>query len=122
MHIVFGTAALELSTRFVVLELDTFQDTHSQQRHVAYCLIENIPLDDMPILQELRDWHHDLIVNYQNADWQRCQQLLTKLRGRWNQELDSFYDDLQHRIDTNSQLEIPPDWDYALPKSFATSG
>ena len=122
MHIVFGAAAKELSTRFVILELDTFRDTHTQQQHVAYCLIENIPLDDMPILQELCDCHRDLIFHYQHAQWSLCLEQLPKLRGRWNGEVDSFYDDLQQRIDSYSQQTVQPGWDYALPKSFVTSG
>ena len=108
MNIIFGTEqANNLQERFTVLELDTFIFGNTGTEMTAYCLIETMPLDKLPLVESWKCLHEALIKNYQQRNWAHCNVLIEQLMGSWNLEMDSFYDDLKQRID---QLLInPPD-------------
>jgi len=111
MHIIFGDAVNELPDSFTVLELDTFRVPNSDQRHTAWCVIENIPLADFPVLDAYIKVHHDLMDAYKKRNWEYCRSAIRGLMGRWNSELDSFYLDLQARVDELEQNPPPESWD-----------
>ena len=109
MYIIFGNQAKDLSDRFTVLELDTF--VTAQGVETAWCVVENIPLADFATLDDYRKVHSDLMQAYRQRNWEYCRNAIGGLRGRWNGELDSFYDNLEGRV---KQHEINPpaeDWD-----------
>lgn len=114
MNIVFGDIAEDLKERFMCLELDTIRDPTTDQRHTAWCVIENIPLDEMPIADHLRQAHHDLMQAYREQQWHKCREAIQGLRGRWAGEMDSFYDILGQRVDDLSQQELPTGWDGSI--------
>jgi len=117
MNIIFGTDLSDLRDRFVVLELDTFRKPGGEPRTV-YCLVENIPLDDFPVLDSYIKAHHDLMQAYRNRNWEYCRHAISGLHGRWNGELDSFYEDLAQRV-MQYELEQPDDsWDGTRITSF----
>jgi hypothetical protein len=122
MHIVFEESVTELLNRFTMLQLDTFCDPQTNRERVAYCLVENIPLGEMPQLQQQCALHQTLIENYQSGQWDMCESALEQLRGCWNQELDSFYDDLYRRVQQHRDQPTSQHWDYTLPRRFDTSG
>lgn len=116
MNIIFDQPADELLEKFVVLELDTFSN---QARSVtAYCVIEQIPLHDFPTLPAYKETHHNLMQEYKKQNWEYCLCAIKELTGKWNGELDSFYDNLQERI--NIWQKDPPgaDWHHAIPRDF----
>lgn len=99
MNIILGEAAAQqASERYVVLELDQFQVQGHPDITTAYCVIENVGIEDIPLIPQLRAWHRDLVRAFREADWPQVQHNLSNLRGRWNGELDSFYDDIQQRM------------------------
>lgn len=110
MNIIFGDSVQELRDKHVVLELDTFRDSQGGRR-TAYCLIENIPLQDFPVLESFVKVHHDLMQAYRKQNWEYCQHAIQGLMGRWNGELDSFYQDLLTRVNDYVQQAPEPDWD-----------
>jgi hypothetical protein len=114
MHIVFDSAVEELRQRFLVLELDTFRDRRSHLTRTAWCVIENIPLEEMPITEELRQAHEDLMRDYRTRQWQKCLVTLSGLTGRWAGEVDSFYEILAQRIQGLEHQELPETWDGAV--------
>jgi hypothetical protein len=109
MNIIFGQDIQELQQRYVVLELDTFANNDGVQQ-TAYCLVEGIPESDWPLMEIHRRAHHDLMEAYRDRDWEYCLHTIRSLRGHWNGELDSFYDDLAARVEANQINPPGPGW------------
>jgi hypothetical protein len=106
----------ELRKKYTVLELDTLRILPENKLVTAYCIVENIPIPDLPQVESKRKLHQNLIKNYRKKDWNYCTQALEHLFGFWNHELDSFYDDLRSRI-ARFTLEDPgSDWDGIIEK------
>ena len=112
MNIIRGNQRHLVPDSYTVLELDTVE-TATGTRETADCVIENIPLQDFPVLDAYVRVHHDLMEAYRDQDWQYCESAITGLVGRWNGELDSFYQDLQERVSVLKQQEPVPHWDGA---------
>jgi len=100
MNIIFGTEQAEkLRERFTVLELDTFTFGNGGPNVTAYCVIEGIPMDKLPLVESWQRLHEALIKNYQQRNWAYCQTLIEQLTDAWNSEMNSFYDEIQIRLD-----------------------
>lgn len=110
MNIISGHQRHLVPDSYTVLELDTFR-TQSGMRETVYCVIENIPLQDFPVLDAYVKVHHDLMQAYRDRDWQYCQSAISGLMGRWNGELDSFYQDLADRVANLCEQIVDEDWD-----------
>jgi hypothetical protein len=105
----------ELESKYLVLELDSFHITEKNQTVSAFCVVENIPLHELPQADQFRDLHSQMIKNYRLGNWNFCEDALEHLVGRWNGEVDSFYHDLQGRIITlKNDSPTSQDWDPAL--------
>jgi hypothetical protein len=99
MNIIFGTEQAEkLRGRFTVLELDTFTFGNGGPDVTAYCVIEGIPMDKLPLVESWQKLHEALIKNYQQRNWAYCQTLIEQLADTWNSEMTSFYDEIQVRL------------------------
>ena len=112
MNIIFGEDQVgDLREKYTVLELDTIRIGHGGVTDKAYCLIETVPLNEMLTLERFKKLHYELMENYRKQNWSFCTQALEHLMGAWGGEVDSFYVDLQNRI--NQYQEAPPgkDWD-----------
>lgn len=117
MHIIFGKEqADELSTKYTVLELDTFQIGKNGPVVTAYCALESIPLGEMLTLAETKLIHTQLIKEYNQRCWKKCLELLTLLQGKWNKELDSFYQDLRSRLEQNIVCDPGTTWSAIILK------
>jgi hypothetical protein len=117
MHIIFGKEqAAELASKYTVLELDTFQIGSDGPVVTAYCTLEAIPLGEMLTLDEIKALHYQLIMEYQRRNWNKCVELLPMLLGKWNKELDSFYQDLQSRIEQCIAQNPGSDWSPIIVK------
>jgi hypothetical protein len=97
MHIIFGKSP-ELEEKYTVLELDTIKIGTDGPESTAYCVIENIPLEEMPAVSMLKDLHCELIKQYHDRNWPRCEAIIGQLTGKWGGEMDSFYVELAGRI------------------------
>jgi hypothetical protein len=117
MHIIFGKEqAVELTSKYTVLELDTFQIGKNGPEVTAYCALESIPLGEMLTLSETSLLHDQLIKEYTQRHWGKCLALLTQLQGKWNGELDSFYQNLRSRIEQNIVCDPGTDWSAIVMK------
>ena len=115
MHIILGEQnAQEVSDKYVVLELDQFRSADQSESISAFCLIENVPIQELPEVDHYRDLHQQLIKNYRSANWKFCEDALEHLQGRWNGEADSFYSLLSQRIQEQKQAKHPAQWDPAI--------
>ena len=99
MHIILGDQITkEIAEKYIVLELDSFHIQGQDQTVSAYCVVETIPLTELAQIDQYRDLHAEMIKNYRLGNWKFCEDALEHLQGRWNGEVDSFYNDLSDRI------------------------
>jgi hypothetical protein len=118
MNIIFGDAVQQVPDSFTVLELDTFRKPPDMLPMTAYCLIEKIPLQDFPLVETHKQLHTDVIANFKKRHWAYCEQAIADgLMGKWNGELDSFYENLLQRIGEFKQTPPADDWDGTLIKA-----
>jgi len=111
MHIIFGKEqADELLNKYTVLELDTFQFGGNGPLITAYCTVETIPLEELIQLDQIKKQHSDLIINYGLRNWSDCLSAIEQLKGKWRGELDTFYKDLESRIQGFVISQPPADW------------
>lgn len=116
MYIIFGDSAKQLDEKFTVLELDTIKLSGTNEKFTSYCVIENIPLGDFPVIDSYIKVHHDMMQAYRDQNWEYCESAINGLLGKWNGEIDSFYQVLYQRIQTLQQSELPDDWDGTILK------
>lgn len=111
MNIILGEeAAQPLRDRYTVLSLDTFQITGRDQAIQSYCVIETVPLAEIKQTEQWRDLHENLMINYGRQNWNFCEQAIEHLQGKWNRELDSFYQDLLSRVQARKDHGVDPAW------------
>jgi hypothetical protein len=100
MNIIFGKEQADsMLEKYTVLELDIFQIGNTSDTVTAYCAVENIPIDQLLQVPELKIKHANMIDYYRTRQWTACQSELDQLIGQWNGELDSFYQEVSARID-----------------------
>jgi hypothetical protein len=115
MNIVLGEENVaDIKDRMTVLELDSFR--LQNQIVKSYCVLGEVNIQDLIQLQSLSDLHANLIKNYRLQNWNFCQQAIEHLIGRWNGQVDSFYEDLDSRIQNLKQQSLPEDWDGTIVK------
>ena len=116
MNIIFGTKeADQLRDKYIVLELDTVTIRGSTPVPV-YCLVENMPLDELPKAEKFKELHAELIENYRNRNWDFCLQAIGHLIGFWGKQVDSFYEILSARITGYKENEPDESWTGIIPK------
>jgi hypothetical protein len=117
MNIILGSENIkELSDRFTVLELDSFRVNGNNESTTAYCVLENIGIPDLMNLENLKSLHGNLIKNYKLRNWNFCEQAIDHLMGKWNGQVDTFYQSLIVRISNLKNQTIDDSWDGAIIK------
>lgn len=118
MYIIFGEEqAVALSKKYTVLELDTFKFVPSGINSTAYAVVENIPIDDLPQLSFQKALHQNLMENYRKQDWNFCEQAIENLAGKFGGDLDTFYIELQSRINNYKDNDPGTDWQSAIERT-----
>jgi hypothetical protein len=116
MHIIFGKHS-ELEEKYTVLELDTIRIGADGPERTAYCVVENIPLEEMPVVETLQTLHKELIEQYRNQNWNRCEIIIGQLKGKWGGEMDSFYIELAVRISKLKTQTLDNTWSGVIEKN-----
>ena len=119
MHIIFGDAINEIPNSFTTLELDTFK-FDNDKLVTAYCVIEKIPLHEFATLDAHKELHANLMKYYKEQQWNFCEQAIAALFGKWNNEVDSFYQDLLGRIQQLKNSTVPDNWDGSVFKNLSS--
>ena len=118
MNIIFGDNVAELAReKYTVLELDTFLINGQEQSATAYAIVEKIPLQEMSTLDQFQDLHRNLMKEYRKRNWKYCEDAIGHLRGRWNNELDTFYSELQERVQSLKSQSLDDAWTGFILKS-----
>jgi len=117
MHIILGDdQKSQLEDKYTLLELDQIRFAPDDDSVQAYCVLENIPVDELPKLHELSHLHSKLMENYCKQNWNFCEQALEHLQGRWGGQLDTFYTEIAERIAKYKSQDMSNEWDPALQK------
>ena len=117
MNIILGKEnAAEMSEKYTVLELDTLRIDPEQEPVTAYCLIETANINDLVLLDTLKEQHALLMSNYKTRQWHQCQQNIQSLQGCWSGQMDSFYDEIASRLTTFIESDPGADWSPVLDK------
>jgi hypothetical protein len=118
MNIIFGKENIsEVEEKYVVLELDTLRVQGLLEPITAYCVIENVGINNLPRVPEFKDLHQNLMINYRKRDWSYCQNALEYLTGFWGGEMDSFYQEINKRIEQFKQSDPGEAWDGIIDKT-----
>lgn len=116
MNIIFKDNLNNLDQKYIVLDLDTFS-LPDDSIHTACCVIENLPITEMPATENLKELHANLIKNYALKDWNYCEQAIEQLMGKWGGEVDSFYIELITRIEQFKTMDLDSSWTPIIPKA-----
>lgn len=105
MQIIFGKDnAEELRNRYTVLELEQLPiEGHGIIE--AFCVIpaEKIGLNELPQIDSWIKLHHDFLHGYKTEQYDYCLQCIGHLMGKFGGEVDSFYEEIQNRINSIPQ-------------------
>jgi adenylate cyclase len=119
MNIILGEENVkDVGDRYIVLELDTMRFSGSNEAVTAYCLVEQVPLEEMFVVTNFRELHTNLMKNYRLRNWKFCEDALEHLRGKWRGELDSFYNTLAARVAAYQANDPGADWDGVINKEL----
>ena len=111
MNIILGRENVEQAQeKYTVLELDTLIINGAADPVTAYCLIEQVPIDQIAGIDQFRDLHNNLMKNYRLRNWKFCEDAIEHLRGKWGGELDSFYLELYQRIQILKEQTLEDSW------------
>mgnify|MGYP003635491174 FL=1 len=117
MNIIIDSGSIETyREKYTVLELDTIRILPENKEITAYCVVEVIPIMELPLTDSKKRLHASLMENYRKRDWNFCSQALEQLYGSWNKEVDSFYNDLRTRINFYMQQDPGAQWDGVVEK------
>ena len=95
MQIIFDEKLVPgLSEKYTVLELDTIMQDGLPAPITLHAVIENVPILEMPMLDNLKELHEQLIGHYKLGDWHLVPHAVEPLMGKFNGELDSFYQEV----------------------------
>ncbi len=119
MNIILGRENIEQAQeKYTVLELDTLIINGAADPVTAYCLIEQVPIDQISGMDQFRDLHNNLMANYRKRNWKYCEDAIEHLMGQWGGELDSFYTEMSQRISRLRHQVLDDDWQWRVVKSL----
>ena len=117
MNIIFGKEnATRMADKYTVLELDTIKLSENSLIITAYCIVDDMEFDQIPMIESMQNLHQDLIVKYQSKNWTTCLEIIKRLQGFWNGELDSYYTTLQQRVENLLEDPPGPEWSPVIQK------
>lgn len=117
MNIIFGDAVKQIPESYIILELDTVKVMPQDKKTKTYCIIEKASLEDFMNLEKNKFFHVRLLEQYRQQNWEECRSAIASLKGCWNGELDTFYEDIERRVEDYSVNPPSDDWDGTLVRT-----
>jgi hypothetical protein len=111
VYIIAGNKDIQdLAKKYIVLELDTIKV--GSNNTTTYCVVDstNVDINDIGALESYKTLHASLIKNYKIGNWKFCNDAIKHLHGKFNGELDTFYDVFKDRVLTLQEDELPKNW------------
>jgi len=106
----------EIRQRYILLELDSFRLALNSEPVAAHALVEQLSMNELLVMQQYLDLHSNIMHNYRTQNWNYVEQAIDHLKGKWNRELDSFYDDLLSRVALLRTQQLDENWDGVIDK------
>lgn len=117
MNIILGKENVkDVGDQFLVLELDTLLMSHDLAPMTAYCVVENVSIGEFMMLDHQREKHNEMMRCFREREWQKCIDSLSELRGKWNNDVDSFYDHLEQRVRDLMINDPGPGWTHIIDR------
>jgi hypothetical protein len=117
MHIIFGEEQVTaLRDKYTILELDTIRFGQGGPEVPAFAVIENIGIQDLPLVESHCNMHNNLLLEYRKRNWNYCEQAIEQLVNTWGGELDSFYEELLSRVTKYKENDPGENWDWVIEK------
>jgi hypothetical protein len=101
VDIIFGRENAEkLRAKYTVLDLETITAEDGTSMEV-FCLIpaEKLNINDLPNLDQWIKLHQDFLEGYKTNQYDYCKDAIGHLTGKFGGEVDSFYEEILHRIE-----------------------
>ncbi len=102
MQIIFSREVAEqLKEKYIVLELETVTAPNGQVIE-AHCVVpaDKIPIMQLPDLDRDREFHNKFVEAIKRKDYRLCADMAPYLIGKFGGELDSFYEVVAGRYQT----------------------
>ena len=99
MQVIFGKENAELlREKYTLLELETFEVEGKPLE--TYCLIpaEKIAFSDITLLEHHTKLHNVFVDAVKAKNYKLCEDLYEHLIGKFDGELDSFYEEIKKRF------------------------
>lgn len=101
----------DIRQKYLLLELDSFWLPDHHTPVAAYCLLEPLAPDQMIETQQFVELHGNLMHSYRKKNWNYVEQAIGYLMGRWNGQLDSFYQEVLQRVIQLRDQDLDSTWD-----------
>lgn len=102
MQIIYGRDNAEkLREKYTVLDLEKINIEGTDME--VFCLVsaDHIGLGELPTLEQWVKLHDEFLAGYAKKEYDYCRQCIEHLRGKFGGELDSFYDEIERRMDAD---------------------
>lgn len=104
MQLIFGRDNAEkLREKYTVLDLEEVEKEGVKIE--VFCLIpaEKIGIGQIADLDNWVKLHNDFLNGYHTQQYDYCIQCMEHLRGKFGGEVDTFYDEIERRINSQQQ-------------------
>ena len=104
MQLIFGRDNAEkLREKYTVLDLEEVEKEGVKIE--VFCLIpaEKIGIGQIADLDNWVKLHNDFLNGYHTQHYDYCIQCMEHLRGKFGGEVDTFYDEIERRINSQQQ-------------------
>lgn len=121
MYIFFGREhAEQVKDKHIVLPLDRIQLSPMGPTLDSFCVLESVPPSEIETLGQWTALHSNLMKNYWLANFGFCEQAIDHLKGKFNGELDSFYDEITSRLEF-LKVNPPQVWNDGILQKYRES-
>lgn len=110
--IVLGPITAErLGDEYFTLELDCIAVKGKKEGVTIYTVFYNPSENEISIWKHDRDIHNLMLRYYRKQDWEKAISLVDTLKGKFNGQMDLYYDLWLERIEEMRNAGLPTDWD-----------
>ena len=110
--IVLGPITAErLGDEYFTLELDCIAVKGKKEGVTIYTVFYNPSENEISNWKHDRDIHNLMLRYYRKQDWEKAISLVDTLKGKFNGQMDLYYDLWLERIEEMRNAGLPTDWD-----------
>jgi adenylate cyclase len=110
--IVLGPVTAErVKSDYFTVELDCIAVKGKKEGVTIYTVFFNPPAGKIMEWETDRHMHMDMLAAYRRQDWNTAVQLVHYLKGKFDGQMDHYYDLWLERIEEMRAAKLPKDWD-----------